>query len=58
MHNDDDCHTVCGSGVAKTHPQFEELYTHIWTTVRDKQGAFEASEDEGNTGVQVGVQLH
>ena len=45
------------SGMKLT-PYFGISYTHIWTTVTNKRRDFEASEDEGSTGAQIGMELH
>lgn len=48
---------VTESGMKLT-PYFGISYTHIWTTVTDKRREFDESEDEGNTGAQIGMELH
>ena len=45
------------SGMKLT-PYFGISYTHIWTTITDKQRDFEESENEGSTGAQIGMELH
>ena len=48
---------VTESGMRLT-PYFGISYTHIWTTITDKQRNFDESEDEGSTGAQIGMELH
>ena len=48
---------VTESGMKLT-PYFGISYTHIWTTVTNKQRDFDESENEGSTGAQIGMELH
>ena len=48
---------VTESGMKLT-PYFGILYTHIWTTVTNERFDTKNSYDEGDTGAQIGIELH